>query len=94
MKTISVSEAKATLSEQLRYLRKGGGEVLITHRGRAVARLVPVASEEIDLAELEAMGLVRSASKKLPRDFWSLPRPLDRSASVRAALADEREGGW
>ena len=92
MKTISVSEAKASLSEQLRYLRQGG-QVLITHRGTPVARLVPVDSHD-DLSELESSGLVRSAMENLPRGFWSLPRPVDRSAGLRAALENERENTW
>ena len=94
MKTISVSHAKATLSEQLRRVRNGE-QVIITDRGRAVARLVPVAEPHDEaLAELEAEGLVRRGSKRLGRSFWSLPRPADGDASVRRAVADERESGW
>jgi len=40
MKTLSISEAKATLSQQLRHVRRGE-VIVITDRGMPVARLVP-----------------------------------------------------
>lgn len=93
MKTISISEAKATLSQQLQTVRRGG-EVLITDRGRPVARLVPATNAESELAELVSSGLLRNGSGRLPRSFWSAPRPADRAATVRAAVANEREDRW
>jgi prevent-host-death family protein len=41
MKTATVSELKARLSEFLVHVR-AGSEVLITDRGKPVARLVPI----------------------------------------------------
>lgn len=41
MKTTAVSKLKATLSEQLGYV-KAGEEVLVTERGRPIAKIVPV----------------------------------------------------
>jgi prevent-host-death family protein len=94
MKVISVSEVKATLSEQLRRVRSGE-EVIITDRGRAVARLVPVAPpNDAGLAELEATGLVRRGSRPLGREFWSLSRPDDADSALRMAVRAEREQGW
>ena len=94
MKTISVSEAKATLSEQLRRVRNGE-EVVITDRGRAVARLAPVArTGETTIADLEDAGLVRCGARALGRGFWTLPRPKDADGVVRASVRNERETGW
>jgi prevent-host-death family protein len=93
MKTISISEAKATLSEQLRQVRRGS-VVVITHRGKAIARIVPVSTTDADLEELESLGLLRTASAKLSPKFWSEPRPADASGSVRAAVANERADTW
>lgn len=95
MKTISLSEAKATLSEQLRHVR-AGGSVVITHRGRPIARLVPEPAEPGGEAfdDLVAAGLVRRGSGRVPPDFWSRPRPTDPAATVRLAIDEERESGW
>ncbi|MEK7704692.1 MAG: type II toxin-antitoxin system prevent-host-death family antitoxin [Myxococcota bacterium] len=95
MKTISVSTAKASLSEQLRYVQHGG-EVVITDRGRPVARLTAIAAtdSDVELADLERRGLVRRAKQPLARSFWRMARPRDANATVREALRVEREGGW
>ncbi len=43
MKTTTVSKLKASLSEYLRSV-KAGEEVLVTERGRPIAKLTPAAS--------------------------------------------------
>lgn len=58
MHTLSVAQAKAHLSEALARV-EAGDELIITRRGRPVARLVPErsrqpASAAFDLARLEA----------------------------------------
>lgn len=55
MYTVSVAEAKARLSELLNQV-KAGEEIVITRRGRPVARLAAIQSslKPIPLAELEA----------------------------------------
>jgi prevent-host-death family protein len=45
MRTIGVRELKARTSEVLREVRERGTEIEVTHRGRVVARLVPVVDE-------------------------------------------------
>lgn len=94
MKTLSISKVKATLSEQVRLVKRGQ-EVIITERGRPVARLVPVepAAADEDLERLARAGLVRPGTG-LPKSFWELPRPRDRAGSVLAAVLDEREADW
>ena len=95
MKTISISEAKAALSEQIRHVKRGE-EVVITDRGRPVARLVSAVdrSGDAELDTLEASGLIRRGSGELPRGFWKLPRPKDPQATLREGVREEREGGW
>lgn len=59
MKRASIAEAKAKLSSLIAYV-KTGEEVVLTDRGRPVARLSPV-STELDEAtqEMVKLGLVR-----------------------------------
>ena len=95
MKTAAISELKARLSEYLNQV-KAGMEVLITDRGKPVARLVPL-SRSKDLKEslvrMEKEGLIRIGSGKLPKNFWRMHRPDDSNGRVLKALLDEREAG-
>jgi prevent-host-death family protein len=95
MKTAAVSELKARLSEYLNQV-KAGMEVLITDRGKPIARLVPILRPK-DLKEslvrMEKEGLIRIGSGKLPKDFWRMHRPDDPNGMVLKALLDEREAG-
>jgi prevent-host-death family protein len=95
MKTISISEAKATLSEQIRHVKRGE-EVILTERGKPVARLVPIGDKSTfrGTEELVAAGLLRLGTGSLPRGFWRLPRPSDPGAAVRGSVREDREEGW
>ena len=44
MPSIGIRELKARTSQVIRDVRRHGGEVDITHHGRVVARLIPVAT--------------------------------------------------
>ena len=93
MKTISVSDLKAHLSEQIRSIKRGS-RVLITERGKPVAELgPPISSPSLRLSELQASGVVRLGTGVLPGDFWDRDRPQDPEGGVRKALLREREGG-
>lgn len=96
-RSAAVSEIKASLSEYLARVRCGE-EILITSRGRPVAKLVPVPraedDEEARMQELARQGLVRLPQKPLGKDFWDLPRPADPTGSVRKAVLEDRESGW
>jgi len=95
MKTAAVSELKAKLSEFLGQV-KAGNEVLITDRGRPVARLVPISGATTvkeALSTLEKQGLIKIGSGKLPKNFWTMPRAEDRQGLVLKALLEEREEG-
>jgi prevent-host-death family protein len=96
MKTTTVSKLKASLSEYLRSV-KAGEEVLVTERGRPIAKLTPAASSEMlpdELIEMEKQGLIKIGSGKLPIGFWELPRPSDPNGLVVKAVLREREEGW
>jgi len=95
MKTAPVSQLKARLSEYLDQV-KAGAEVVITDRGKTVARLVPVARNETiktSLAKMEREGLVRSGTGRLPEGFFDMPRPMDARSLVRKGLLEERSKG-
>ena len=95
MKRAAVSELKARLSEYLGQV-KAGSEVVITDRGKPVARLVPMppgAATRETLTNLERQGVIKLGSGKLPKGFWSMPRPADPDGLVLKALLEEREAG-
>lgn len=95
MKTAAVSELKASLSEYLSKV-KAGEEVIVTDRGKPIARIVPVASSAAvpeHLRELERKGLIKIGTGKLPKDFWNWPRPKDPKGLVLKALFEERAEG-
>lgn len=96
MKSAAVSELKASLSEYLGKV-KAGEEVIVTDRGKPVAKLVPLERDESDmpphLLTLERAGLVRIGSGKIPREFWRMRRPVDRKGEALTGLLREREEG-
>lgn len=55
MESLNIAEAKKRLSELVGRVAHGGEEILLTRRGRPMARLVPVRDEEptSPLAHLE-----------------------------------------
>lgn len=97
MKTVSVSRLKASLSEYLAKV-KAGEEILVTERGRSVAKLVPIESREgipEQLLDLERRGIVRIRGRgRVSDEFFSRPKPKDPEGLVLKALLEEREQGW
>jgi len=95
MKTAAVSELKARLSEYLNQV-KAGMEVLITDRGKPVARLMPILRpktvKEV-LVRMEKQGLIKLGTGKLPKGFWRMPRAKDPKGLVLKAILEEREEG-
>ena len=95
MQTTSITELKNSLSAYLRNV-KAGEEVLITDRGRPIARIVPISpSDSIEerMDDLERRGLLKRGTGKLPEDFWEMPRPKDPEGLVLKGLLQEREEG-
>lgn len=95
MNPISVSDLKAQLSEQLRHVKEGE-TLIVTERGRAVARIVPVEGadrHDADLMRLMEAGALRPGSGTLGAAFWELVPPSDPSGRVREALVAARKEG-
>ncbi len=96
MVTAPVSKLKATLSEYLTRV-KAGEEVIVTERGKPIARIVPLPHDKSSLSshlrELARAGLVRIGSGKLPNKFWKMPRPKDPGGAALKALIRERAEG-
>src|SRR3989442_4935888 len=94
MRSATVSKLKATLSEHLARV-KAGEEVVVTERGKPIAKIVPIARDQAGvpahLLELARAGLVRLRSGKLSTRFWKLPRPAEPNGAVLHALPDERD---
>lgn len=93
---VSVGRLKARLSEYLRRA-KAGEDVVVTDRGRPVARLVGLEggiAMEGRVAELVGAGLARRPGERLDPGFLDLPRPSDPESRSMEAVLEERAGGW
>lgn len=96
MKTAAVSELKALLSKYLATV-KAGEEVVITDRGKPIAKIVPIQRRDTQISShllaLERAGLARIGQSSLPADFWTMPRPKDKNGLALQYLLQEREEG-
>jgi prevent-host-death family protein len=99
MKAAKVSELKAGLSKYLARVKRGE-QVLITERGRPVAKLVPLPSrppgieaDEWDrLLEMERQGRVTIPEQVgLTPEFWEMPRGDDPGGTVVQQLIADRK---
>ena len=96
MQRAAISKLKSSLSGYLERV-KAGEEVIVTDRGKPVARLVPYTldgPDPDDIDDLVHAGLMRRRTAKLPDDFWDQPLVPDPEGFVLKALLDEREEGW
>jgi len=93
MKKASITEARNNLSGLIDGLRNGSS-VLITDRGRPVARLEPVYADEHDenLKQLIRDGLVRPRRKPLSPEFLRTDPPAVAVSVVDMLIAERREG--
>lgn len=83
---VGIRELKNGLSGYIDRVR-GGEEVIVTDRGRPVARLSSLDASQDRLAELVAAGVVRSPSS--PRRY--LPkRRIKAKGSVSELVAEQR----
>jgi prevent-host-death family protein len=83
---VGVRELHDRLSRYVQHV-KDGGEVVVTMRGRRVARLVPV--DQVDpLADLRARGLVREPTA--PRSPRARRARLKAAGPVADLVADQR----
>jgi prevent-host-death family protein len=95
MRTVSISQLKARLSEQLRRVR-AGDPVIVTDRGTPVAMLSPLtdAQGSETMNRLVELGLARPPLHALPGDFADRARPSDPEGRLRRAVDEERRSGW
>jgi prevent-host-death family protein len=82
---VGVRELKNRIRAYLDSLKEGE-EVVVTDRGKPVARLVPIDRSTDRLAELVAAGLVTPPRR--PRS--DLPPPIKTKGTVSDLVADQR----
>lgn len=96
MKTATITQAKNQLSALIDQVQ-AGETIVILERGRAVARLEPVAGQTDPsgrLARLERAGLIKSGTGAPPLDLIRTPGPsLGPGNSLVEAVIDERRSG-
>lgn len=93
MESAAISEFKARLSEYIGRV-KAGEEILVTDRGKPVARVVPVfLNEDMDaqVLHMEKEGLIRRGGRALPGEFWTMEKLSDPGGAILKALIEERE---
>lgn len=96
MTKASITDLKARLSAYLDIVRQGD-DVLVTDRGRVIARLAPVSGDALEDSRREMLirtGRLRPPSAALARGFPARRRPKDAAARSLAALLEERGEGW
>lgn len=95
MRTAAIAKLKASLSEYISRVKEGE-EVLVTDRGRPVARIVPYvlqgedAQHRLDLAR---KGLLRLGKGQVSRKFLERPKVKDPDGLALRYLLEERESG-
>ena len=94
MERVAVRQLKARLSEYLGKV-KAGEAVIVTERGRSIAKLVPFPAGDglpERLMEMERQGLVRVGSFPVSDEFWASPRVQDpQGRGVEAILSERSE---
>jgi prevent-host-death family protein len=94
---VSIGRLKARLSEYVRRARAGEA-VVITDRGRPVARLSPLAgAAELEgrMAELRRAGLIRAPEASLDLEaLLTAELPRDPTGRGVEAVLEERADSW
>lgn len=93
MRSINIAELKNHLSAYLDEVQ-AGHEIVIHHRQRPIAKLVPVERpEEFDkeLLALAAAGKARLPEAPLPESFWEMPAPKLSAKKTAAVLRADRD---
>jgi prevent-host-death family protein len=84
--SVGIRELKNDLSRYIDRVR-AGEEVIVTDRGRPVARLCALDQADDRLTELVAAGIVRPPANRTRRQ---LPRRIKAKGSVSDLVADQR----
>ncbi len=89
-KTAGIRDAKMHLSKYLKMVR-GGGEVVLTDRGRPVGKIVPIENKDVSLSfrikTLEDQGLLEIHSQK-GREKVAPPIPISGDIAQRFLKED------
>lgn len=92
---VNISTLKNQLSAYLRKVKKGE-EILVMDRDHPVAKISVARANDLiqndeDLVdELERRGIIRRATKKLPKDWFEKHPPIKVKGSVLEALLEDR----
>lgn len=97
MSRVSITELKAKLSEYLSAVR-AGEEIVVTDRGRPVARVSPIRGErkmESRMGRLVRAGLIRPPTSPDALDVGELLESAleDPDGRIRKTLLEERRTG-
>lgn len=92
MYVTGVAELKSSLSKVLERV-KAGEEVVVTERGRPIARILKLRDMDKETEDLVRRGVARPPLGELGDDFWDLPRPADPEGKALAALIEDRRTG-
>ncbi|MEK7330682.1 MAG: type II toxin-antitoxin system prevent-host-death family antitoxin [Candidatus Eisenbacteria bacterium] len=89
-----VSELKAGLSGYLAQVKRGE-EIIVTERGRTIAKIIPVPlpenDEEARMREAERQGrIIVRGSGRLPDSFFAWERPKVPEGAIERWIAWER----
>lgn len=88
---IGIREARINLSRLIRDVRSGM-EIIITDRGNPVARLIPVGTSSLSVAErirnYESCGLIESRPKKETPDALPVELP---EGYFKRSIREERQ---
>ena len=91
-KTAGIRDAKMHLSKYLKMVR-GGGEVVLTDRGRPVGKIVPIENKDVSLSfrikSLEDQGLLEIHSQKGRKKVAS---PIPISGDIAQSFLKEDRG--
>jgi len=93
MRAAAISKLKATLSEHIRYV-KAGEEILVTERGKPVARIVPVGDLHNDArrSDLIRRGILRPGKGRIsPALIKRLPVVRIPDEVIQRIMDEERE---
>jgi prevent-host-death family protein len=98
IRAANITEAKNNLSKLIKQVRHGES-VLILDRNIPVALLEPLPpgsseADEARLAELERQRVLKRGRGKVPKDFWTRPRPKLKGSAVDALLQERKEARW
>lgn len=94
MKRAGIAELKASLSEYLDRVQ-AGEEILVTDRGRPIARLIGVEESSAEVQRLIRRGILRPPAGQLDVErIVNATLCEDPDGRLLRAILDERESGW